>query len=165
MSASTAEEEPGGRTKLSDAGRGVVDATQVDRLSQDDGQSESAHTNGSTSANATADTCDLMSGPAADTEPVSGSDARLDWLQAQFQQGQKYAQYAKAGRETENPWRRDSAEFTAWEQGFRGEAFDPGARILREATSDKSPARTPKKVTPAGDSEIRSAGSKTKSLF
>lgn len=125
VSASTAEEEPGGRTKLSDAGRGVVDATQVDRLSQDDGQSESAHTNGSTSANSTEDTSVLSEGPAAIGEPVSGSDARLEWLQTQFQQGQKYAQYARAGRETENPWRRDSAEFTAWEQGFRGEPFEP----------------------------------------
>lgn len=121
-SATTAEVEPGGRLDVQDAGRGVMDATRTDQPSQEDGQSGPAHTNGDPVANSTED-----SGlTAAVDKPVSGSDA---WLQTQYEQGRKYARYAEFGRQVENPWRRDSPEFYAWDQGFRGVPFSLDAAV------------------------------------
>ena len=115
MSASTAEEEPGGRQKVSDAGRGVGAATEPVQLSQDDGQSE-AVSSARQPANSSEDSLRT-----ADRDSAGRSDT---WLQQQYEQGKKYAQYARNGREVENPWKRDSAEFSAWDQGFRGVTFD-----------------------------------------
>lgn len=122
-SASTAEEEPGGRQQRSDAGRGVGAAARLDRPSQDEGLPEAVHTNGDPAANSTEDT----GLPAAVDDPVSGSAA---WLRVQYEQGRKYAEYARSGRQVENPWRRDSAQFVAWDQGFRGVPFDPSGGLF-----------------------------------
>lgn len=142
VSATTAEVEPGGRTNRQDAGQGVVNATQVDRLSQDDGQSEPADTNGKLQANSTEDSRPGIALAAAACGPVGGTDA---WLMTQYEQGARYATYAKSGREVENPWKRDSRQWLAWEQGFRGLPFDSNSPVNVPAHH-----QSPKTATAAG---------------
>lgn len=44
-----------------------------------------------------------------------------DWLKQQYEQGRKYS-----GTETANPWKRETNQFRAWDEGFRGIPFSLG---------------------------------------
>jgi 5'-3' exonuclease len=58
----------------------------------------------------------------------------LDWLRTQYESGRKHS-----GRGTENPWKRDSLEFRAWDQGFWNVPFSMDAESPAES---REPATT-----------------------
>jgi 5'-3' exonuclease len=62
------------------------------------------------------------------------SSVELDQLHVQYCQGRKYS-----GRDTANPWRRDTQRFQAWDQGYRNVPFsldvEPSAESRKPATT------------------------------
>ncbi len=62
------------------------------------------------------------------------TDEQHSWLHTQYQQGQKYS-----AKGDENPWKRDSLEFRAWDQGFRNVPFSMDAESPAES---REPATT-----------------------
>jgi 5'-3' exonuclease len=62
--------------------------------------------------------------PVAPAETGGGHSAAAgsadDWLRKQYESGQRCRD-----RGTENPWKRETLEFVAWDQGFRGVPFSP----------------------------------------
>lgn len=99
----------------------IVDSIKDQRFARDSGELKAESR---TEASASVETPPL-SEPAF-RSPLSALPDH-DWLRKQYESGRRHS-----GRDVENPWKRDTDEHRAWDQGFQNVAFD-----LSPSTSSK----------------------------
>lgn len=74
--------------------------------------------------------------PDTQPRPLSADALDIDWVRRQYELGRKYS-----GTLAANPWKRDTAEFLAWDHGYRNLPFESSAE-LKPATEKPEPQRT-----------------------